>query len=56
MNSAEISAMADRKASAQEIKKVAIAGGMKTLRENALAKAAQGLTTISEVLLNTYDD
>jgi type II secretory ATPase GspE/PulE/Tfp pilus assembly ATPase PilB-like protein len=29
---------------------------MKTLRQNALAKAARGLTTLEEVLIHTYED
>jgi type IV pilus assembly protein PilB len=56
MNSPELSALAAEKASGQRIKKTAIELGMKTLRQNALAKAARGLTTMSEVLLHTYDD
>lgn len=36
--------------SSSQIKKVAVACGMRTLRQNALAKAAKGLTTIEEVL------
>jgi type IV pilus assembly protein PilB len=56
MNGPELSALAAEKASAQRIKKTAIELGMKTLRQNALAKASRGLTTMSEVLLHTYDD
>jgi type IV pilus assembly protein PilB len=56
MNGPEVSELAGRRASAAEIKKTAMAAGMKTLRQNANAKAARGLTSIDEVLLNTYDD
>jgi len=42
--------------SASQIKKQAVACGMRTLRQNALAKAARGLTTIEEVLRVTRAD
>ena len=42
--------------SASQIKKQAVACGMRTLRQNALAKAARGLTTIEEVLRVTGAD
>ncbi len=35
---------------ASDIKRMALKCGMKSLRQNALAKAARGLTTIEEVL------
>jgi type II secretory ATPase GspE/PulE/Tfp pilus assembly ATPase PilB-like protein len=44
------------RASAAEIKKVAIQHGMQTLRMNALQKAARGLTSLEEVLRETADD
>ena len=37
-------------ASAAEIKREAIRLGMKTLRQSALSKLAEGVTTVSEVL------
>ncbi len=45
-----------RKASSSEIKQVARGMGMRTLREDALRKAAAGLTTIEEVLRITVMD
>jgi type IV pilus assembly protein PilB len=42
--------------SALELKRTAIAGGMKTLRQSGLTKAAAGLTTIEEVLRVTAAD
>ncbi|HOV32164.1 MAG TPA: ATPase, T2SS/T4P/T4SS family [Candidatus Hydrogenedens sp.] len=44
------------RASGYDIKKQAIACGMKTLRQNALALAARGLTTIEQVLEHTIAD
>ncbi len=44
------------RASAYDIKKQAIACGMKTLRQNALALAARGFTTIEQVLEHTIAD
>lgn len=44
------------RASASQIKDVAIECGMRTLRQNALAKAAKGLSTIEEVLRITAAD
>lgn len=44
------------RASASQIKEVAIQCGMRTLRQNALAKAAKGLSTIEEVLRVTAED
>ncbi len=43
-------------ASADEIKKQAIKDGMKTLRMCALTKVAQGLTTLSEAVMNSASD
>lgn len=42
--------------SADEIKRYAVSKGMKTLRENALKKFAQGLTSLEEVLRITSED
>lgn len=39
-----------RKASADEIKKIAIKNGMVTMLEDGFAKVKDGLTTIEEVL------
>ncbi len=41
---------------ASTIKKVALADGMKSLREDAAAKVIQGMTTIAEVLRVTQED
>lgn len=46
----EIELLALAHASAGEIKKVAIAAGMVTLRDDGLRKAAQGNTTLDEVV------
>ena len=46
----EIELLALAHASAGEIKKSAIAAGMVTLRDDGLRKAAQGLTTLDEVI------
>jgi type IV pilus assembly protein PilB len=43
-------------ASASEIKKEAIRLGMKTLRQSALTKLREGLTTVEEVLKSTVED
>ncbi len=45
-----------KKSSADEIKKYAVSKGMKTLRENALKKFAEGLTTLEEVLRITSEE
>ena len=45
-----------KRAASTTIKQVAITCGMKTLRQNALNKAAQGMTTIEEVLAKTIAD
>ena len=42
--------------SSSQIKKIAVQCGMRTLRQNALAKAAKGLSTIEEVLRVTGAD
>ena len=38
------------KAALQTIKKAALAQGMNTLRENAIKKLLQGITTVDEVI------
>jgi type IV pilus assembly protein PilB len=48
--SEEIERLAVAHASASEIKKVAVAEGMVTLRDDGLRKAASGLTTIEEIM------
>jgi general secretion pathway protein E len=45
-----------RQSSSGAIKEYAVSKGMRTLREDGLAKAAQGITTIEEVLRVTQDD
>lgn len=42
--------------SADELKRIAIKEGMKTLRMSALTKVAQGLTTLSEAIINSAQD
>jgi general secretion pathway protein E len=53
---AELCSMIIRQASSGAIKEHAISRGMRTLREDGLAKAAQGITTIEEVLRVTQED
>jgi type IV pilus assembly protein PilB len=43
-------------ASAMELKRAAIAAGMKTLRQSGLTKVAEGVTTLEEVLRVTMAD
>ena len=45
-----------RKAPAGEIRRLAVAQGMVTLREDAWAKASAGLTTVEEILRVTQED
>lgn len=45
-----------KRAPAMDIKRMALKCGMRSLRQNALAKAARGLTTIEEVLRTTAAD
>ena len=47
-------AIVQEKAS-NEIKEIAIKGGMKTLRDDGILKAFQGITTLEEVLAKTAD-
>ena len=44
-----------RRAPANEIKRAAMQGGMKTLRQSGIAKIKQGITTIEEILRVTVD-
>ena len=55
-NYPEVGRLVLQKASGMQIKTVAMENGMRTLRQNALAKAAQGVTSISQVLEHTIDD
>ena len=52
----ELCSMIIRRSHAGEIKEYAVAHGMKTLRDDGLARAAAGITTIEEVLRVTQDD
>jgi len=53
---AELCSMIIRREPAGAIKEYAISRGMRTLREDGLEKARQGITTIEEVLRVTQDD
>lgn len=52
----ELCSMIIQRAHAGQIKEYAIAHGMKTLRDDGLARAAAGITTIEEVLRVTQED
>jgi general secretion pathway protein E len=52
----QLCSMIIRRCPAAEIKEYAISRGMRTLRDDGLAKAAAGITTIEEVLRVTQDD
>jgi general secretion pathway protein E len=52
----EICSMIIKRAHAGEIKEYAVARGMKTLRDDGLARAAAGVTSIEEVLRVTQED
>ncbi|HOP40089.1 MAG TPA: type II secretion system ATPase GspE [Geobacteraceae bacterium] len=52
----EICSMIIKQAPASMIKEYAVSRGMKTLREDGLAKVAAGITTIEEVLRVTQED
>jgi len=52
----ELCSMIIRRCSTGEIKEYAISRGMRTLRDDGLAKASRGITTIEEVLRVTQDD
>jgi len=49
----EIRKLVIERSSAMEIGKMAINQGMKTLRDAALAKAREGVTTLEQVLVTT---
>ncbi|HCE68840.1 MAG: type II secretion system protein GspE [Geobacteraceae bacterium GWC2_55_20] len=52
----ELCSMIIRRCHSGEIKEYAVNRGMKTLRDDGLARAAAGITTIEEVLRVTQDD
>jgi MSHA biogenesis protein MshE len=52
----ELCSMIIRRSHAGEIKEYAVSRGMRTLRDDGLARAAAGVTTIEEVLRVTQDD
>lgn len=52
----ELCSMITRQAPAGEIKEYAISRGMRTLREDGLAKVAAGITTLEEVLRVTQEE
>lgn len=56
LNWPELQPLVLQRASGYDIKSKAIACGMKTLRQNGLAKAAKGLSTIEQVLEHTGAD
>ncbi|MCX8065138.1 MAG: ATPase, T2SS/T4P/T4SS family [Candidatus Hydrogenedentes bacterium] len=56
LNWSEIHPLVLSRASAYEIKKQAIICGMQTLRQNGLALAAKGITSIEQVLEHTIPD
>jgi len=51
----EIKELIMKRADSNQIKKVAVASGMETLRDNALRKVLAGITTIEEVMRITAD-
>ncbi|HHG73762.1 MAG TPA: type II/IV secretion system protein, partial [Persephonella sp.] len=51
----EIKGMLIEKRSTEEIKHVALRKGMKTLRQDAVLKALEGITTIDEVIRVTIE-
>ncbi len=55
-NYTEIQELVMNRASGQQIKLAAMECGMRTLRQNALSKAARGITTIEQVLEHTTAD
>jgi type IV pilus assembly protein PilB len=56
LNWPEIGPLVMKRATGYEIKDQAVACGMKTLRQNSLAKAAKGVSTIEQVLEHTGAD
>jgi type II secretory ATPase GspE/PulE/Tfp pilus assembly ATPase PilB-like protein len=51
--SPSLAELINRRATAHEIKELAIKEGMRTLRQSAMLKLQQGITTINEVLRET---
>jgi type IV pilus assembly protein PilB len=49
MVSEEIRSLIIRRASAAEVERIAVAQGMRTLREDGLLKVRQGMTSLAEV-------
>lgn len=56
LNWPEIQPLVLKRAAGQDIKKVAVQCGMRTLRQNALANAAKGITSLEQVLDHTIAD
>ena len=56
LNWPELQPLVLQRRSGHELKEMAVQCGMKTLRQNALAKAAKGLTTLEQVLEHTIAD
>jgi len=56
LNWPELQPLVLQRATAYQIKEQAVACGMQTLRQNALAKAATGVTSIEQVLEHTIAD
>lgn len=56
LNWPELQPLVLQNRSSHEIKEMAVKCGMKTLRQNALAKAAKGLTTLEQMLEHTVPD
>jgi type IV pilus assembly protein PilB len=56
LNWPELQPLILNRASGYDIKRQAVACGMKTLRQNSLAKAAKGITSIEQVLEHTVAD
>jgi general secretion pathway protein E len=52
----QLCSMVIRRSSTAELKEYAVSRGMRTLRDDGLAKVAAGITTIEEVLRVTQDD
>jgi general secretion pathway protein E len=48
--------MITRRATSGEIKEYAVSRGMRSLRDDGLAKVAAGITTLEEVLRVTQED
>jgi type II secretory ATPase GspE/PulE/Tfp pilus assembly ATPase PilB-like protein len=55
-NYPELEKMIPPRSSSSQLKDVAVECGMRTLRQNPLAKAAKGISTIEEVLRTTAVD